>query len=95
VHKIQRGKNITKGKNFTRRQKHHHDQQQISTIYATLQTHNRLWYEAPDMGLEAFVATIRSKKKLHEALVNELMKKRAHAAGHTNPDRIDNNTMQS
>jgi hypothetical protein len=39
------------------------------------------------MGLEALVATIKHKKKLHESLVNEAMKKKAHSSGCTHLDK--------
>jgi hypothetical protein len=56
-------------------------------IYSTVKAHNRLWFETPDMGLEALVATIKHKKKLHESLVNEAMKKKAHSSGCTHLDK--------
>ncbi len=82
VQKIQKtGKNITKRQNIIRRQKQL--QPAPSTVDSTIKTHNRIWFETPDMGLEALVATTKHKKKLHESLVNEVMKKKAHSSGCT------------
>jgi hypothetical protein len=52
-------------------------QQPLISHRASQEQHDPLWYQTPEMGLEGLVATIRSKKKLQAALVNELMKKRA------------------
>lgn len=51
-------------------------QQSLISHRASQEQHDPLWYQTPDMGLEALVATIRSVEKLQAALVNELMKKR-------------------
>lgn len=72
---------IRKKQEITKRQKviirrPQWQQQSLISHRASQEQHDPLWYQTPDMGLEALVATIRSVEKLQAALVNELMKKR-------------------
>jgi hypothetical protein len=74
--RIRKKQGITKRqKVIIRRPQWRQQQQSLISHRASQEQHDPLWYQTPGMGLEGLVATIRSKKKLQAALVNELMKK--------------------
>jgi hypothetical protein len=77
---MQRILRIRKKQGITKRQKviirrPQWQQQSLISHRPSQEQYDPLWYQTPELGLEGLVATIRSKKKLQAALVNELMKK--------------------
>jgi hypothetical protein len=73
--RIRKKQGITKRQKVIIRRPQWRQQQSLISHRASQEQHDPLWYQTPGMGLEGLVATIRSKKKLQAALVNELMKK--------------------